>query len=74
MAAAKCPTQAVLASFVLRVSGQPAAMIYELHNVRTGERHRFHRADALAAFLRLQELEPDQAALYGPSGDRSEPR
>jgi len=45
-----------LASFVLRVTGRPAVLHYELHNVRTGERHRFTRVDALTAFLRDQGL------------------
>jgi hypothetical protein len=60
-------TQPPLASFVLRVTGRPAVLHYELHNVRTGERHRFLRADALVAFLREQGLETDQFAL-APNG------
>lgn len=74
MASAKPPTQPVLASFVLRVSGRPARLTYDLHNVRTGERRRFRRADTLAAFLRLQELEADRVALDGPAEDNAEPR
>jgi hypothetical protein len=48
--------EAPLASFVLRVIGRPATLRYELHDLRTGERHRFSRSEALAAFLREQGL------------------
>lgn len=48
-----------LASYVLRVTGRPATLRYELHDIRTGERRRFNRAEALAAFLRQQGLLPD---------------
>jgi hypothetical protein len=58
MAVDQSPAPPPLASYVLRVSGRPAVLRYELHNVRTGERHRFTRADALADFLRQQGLEP----------------
>jgi hypothetical protein len=45
---------APLASFVLRVTGRPAIVRYELHDLRTGTKRRFTRADSLAAFLREQ--------------------
>lgn len=48
-----------LASYVLRVIGKPATLRYELHDVRTGERRRFSRADKLAAFLRQHGLLPE---------------
>jgi hypothetical protein len=51
------PPDAPLASFVLRVRGQPARLTYELHNVRTGERKRFTRLSSLVAFLREQGIE-----------------
>ena len=60
---------APLASFVLRVSGQPATLRYELHNVRTGEKHRFTKADALAAFLRLQGVVDEGLAPPDPADD-----
>jgi hypothetical protein len=53
------PSDAPLASFVLRVRGQPARLTFELHNVRTGERRRFTRLASLAAFLREQGIEHD---------------
>jgi len=62
-------SQPPLASFVLRVTGRPATLRYELHDLRTGTRHRFSRADALARFLREQGL-PE---LLGPeTADRSD--
>jgi len=61
------PPQAPLASYVLRVTGRPAVLRYELYDVRTGERHRFVRADALMAFLRAQGLE---AGAPGHATDR----
>lgn len=51
---ARRDTLAPLASYVLRVTGRPATLRYELHEVRTGARHRFASAEALAAFLRGQ--------------------
>jgi hypothetical protein len=54
-----------LASFVLRVTGRPAVLRFELHDVRTGRRHRFVRADALLAFLR--ELGLDDPAPAEPA-------
>jgi hypothetical protein len=50
---------APLASYVLRVTGRPATLCYELHDVRSGVRVRFSRADALVSFLRRQGLEVD---------------
>ncbi len=47
---------APLASYVLRVIGRPAVLVYELHDVRTGRRRRFSRAAALMAFLAQQGL------------------
>jgi len=61
------PPQAPLASYVLRVTGRPAVLRYELHDVRTGERHRFVRADTLMAFLNARGLEP---AAPGDGSDR----
>jgi hypothetical protein len=48
-----------LASFVLRVRGQPARLRYELLDVRTGERRRFTRLEKLSAHLRALGLHPD---------------
>jgi hypothetical protein len=47
-----------LASYVLRIRGQPATLRYELHDLRSGERRTFIRADRLAAFLREHGIEP----------------
>lgn len=66
--ATKLAAAAPLASFVLRVSGRPVTLHYELHNVRTGERHRFTRADALAAFLRLQGIVEEPLGPDDPDG------
>lgn len=55
-----------LASYVLRVRGQPATLRYELHNLRTGERRVFVRADRLAAFLRQQGLGLEDTLPVGP--------
>lgn len=46
-----------LTSYVLRVRGQPATLRYELHNLRTGDRRVFLKAERLAAFLREQGLD-----------------
>lgn len=46
--------RAPLASYVLRVVGRPATLRYELHDLRSGDRHRVRTAEALADFLRLQ--------------------
>lgn len=67
--AIKRAAAAPLASFVLRVSGRPATLRYELHNVRTGERHRFTTADVLAAFLRLQGVVDEQLLSEGSVDD-----
>lgn len=48
-----------LASFVLRVRGQPARLRYDLLDVRTGERRRFTSLMKLAAHLRALGLDPD---------------
>ena len=56
-------TKPPLASYVLRVTGQPAVLRYELHDVRTGQRHRFLRADALLAFLRAHGIADDPLQL-----------
>ncbi len=53
------PPDAPLASFVLRVRGQPARLAFELHNVRTGERKRFTRLASLVAFLHEQGIAQD---------------
>ena len=56
-----------LASYVLRVRGQPATLRYELHNLRTGDRRVFLKAERLAAFLREQGLDSlDSAAPLSP--------
>jgi len=51
-----------LASFVLRVRGQPARLRYELLDVKTGERHRFASLQKLAEHLRALGLDPDHLA------------
>lgn len=58
-----------LASFVLRVRGRPARLVYELLDVRSGERRRFASLQKLSAHLRALGLDPDH---LGPhtSGDR----
>lgn len=58
---------APLASYVLRITGRPAVLRFELHDVRTGERFRFARIDSLAAFLRERGL--DWNAAVGPVDD-----
>ena len=56
-----------LTSYVLRVRGRPATLRYELHNLRTGDRHVFLKAERLAAFLREQGLDSlDSAASPSP--------
>lgn len=67
--ATKRAAAAPLASFVLRVRGRPVTLRYELHNVRTGERHCFKKADALAAFLRLQGVVDEGLAAPAPADD-----
>jgi hypothetical protein len=58
-----------LASFVLRVTGRPATLRYELHDLRTGDRRHFARADLLAAFLRAQGLAPEPPAAGARAGN-----
>jgi len=58
-----------LASYVLRLTGRPATLRYELHDIRTGERHRFNRAEALAAFLHQRGLLPDVPDVRDMPGD-----
>jgi hypothetical protein len=41
-----------LASYVLRIRGQPATLRFELDDLRTGDRRVFVGIDRLAAFLR----------------------
>jgi hypothetical protein len=59
---------APLASFVLRVTGRPAILSYELHDLRTGTKRRFTRAEALAAFLREQGLAIEMPSMPAPAG------
>jgi hypothetical protein len=47
-----------LASFVLRVRGQPARLSFELLDVRTGERRRFANLAKLSAHLLTLGLDP----------------
>jgi hypothetical protein len=61
-----------LASYVLRVTGRPAVLSFELHDVRTGEHHRFSRAEALTAFLREHGLLDDGGAAQEPSTSGSQ--
>jgi hypothetical protein len=46
-----------LASFVLRVRGQPARLHFELLDLRTGERRRFASLAKLSTHLRALGLE-----------------
>jgi len=48
-----------LASYVLRVSGRPAVLRYELHDLRTGDRRVFLRVERLLDFLRMEGLAVD---------------
>ncbi len=57
MPAPKPSAEPPLASYVLRVQGRPATLRYELHNLRSGERRVFFKADRLAAHLRQLGLE-----------------
>ncbi len=52
--------EAPLASFVLRVRGQPARLRYELLDVHTGERRRFSSLARLSAHLQSLGLDPGQ--------------
>lgn len=47
-----------LASFVLRVRGQPARLSFELLDVRTGERRRFASLKGLSSHLLALGLDP----------------
>lgn len=61
-----------LGSYVLRVSGVPAVLLFELHDLRTGERHRFRRSSLVVDFLLrhgLDPLESDATAPEPPDGD-----
>jgi hypothetical protein len=59
---------APLASYVLRVKGQPATLVFELQDVRTGRRSRFKQAAALVAFLAQHGLSLDVRVLPGLTG------
>lgn len=52
-----------LASFVLRVRGQPARLRFELLDVRTGERRTFSSLAKLSSHLRALGLDPDRLDL-----------
>lgn len=60
---------APLASYVLRVQGRPATIVFELQDVRTGRRRRFKHAAALVAFLAQHGLSLDVRMLRGPQGN-----
>lgn len=64
---------APLASYVLRVKGRPATLVFELQDVRTGRRRRFTQATALVAFLAQHGLSLDVRTLPGPTGGGDEP-
>lgn len=51
-----------LASYVLRVRGRPASLRFELHDVRSGEKHTFSRSDSVAAFLLRHGVQADDDA------------
>ena len=57
-----------LASYVLRVRGRPAALVYELVNVSTGAQLRFRSPARLADFLRRHGLAPEPVAGDGFDG------
>jgi hypothetical protein len=59
---------APLASYVLRVKGRPATLVFELQDVRTGRRRRFSQAAALVVFLAQHGLSLDLHVLPGPTG------
>ena len=56
-----------LTSYVLRVHGRPATLRFELHNLRTGDRRVFLKAERLAAFLREQGLDSMESAGGAPT-------
>lgn len=63
-------TSPPLASYVLRIRGKPATLRYELHDLRSGDRHVFLSAERLAAHLRRHGLEVEDARPdTGPIGD-----
>ena len=54
---------------MLRVKGRPATLVYELHDVRTGQRRRFTQAAKLVAFLAQHGLALDVQGLPGTAGE-----
>lgn len=58
---------APLASYVLRVKGRTATLVFELHDVRTGQRRRFKQPAELVAFLAQHGLSLDVRTLPGPT-------
>lgn len=63
---------APLASYVLRVQGRPATLVFELQDVRTGRRRRFKHAAGLVAFLAQHGLSLDAGMLARPTKSRDE--
>ncbi|MCX8004391.1 MAG: hypothetical protein N2688_05455 [Burkholderiaceae bacterium] len=63
MADARDPKEVPLASFVLRVRGQPARLRFELLDVRSGERRSFSSLAKLTAHLRTLGLDPNHVRL-----------
>lgn len=57
--AAASDRETPLASFVLRVRGQPARLTYELLDLRSGERRRFTSVAKLCAHLRSLGIDPE---------------
>jgi hypothetical protein len=63
-------TDKPLASYVLRIRGQPATLRFELDDLRTGDRRVFLGIDRLVAFLREHGLGLDGIeAAERPQGD-----
>ena len=59
-----------LASYVLRIRGQPATLRFELDDLRTGDRRVFVGIDRLVTFLREHGLGLDALVAAGrPQGD-----
>jgi hypothetical protein len=54
--------QKPLASYVLRVRGQPASLRFEIVNLRDGARHVFRQSRSVVAFLQRHGLTLDDAA------------
>jgi hypothetical protein len=48
-----------LGSYVLRVRGRPATLLYEVIDLRSGARHLFRRSESVLAFLRRSGLQED---------------